>query len=400
VAPQLARGVAHLGTESAFAVLARARELERQGRSIVHLEIGQPDFPTPAHVVEAAAAAMARGETGYTPSAGTAEFREVVAHELATSRGIDVHPGRVLVANGAKLLLFLTILATCDPGDEVIYPDPGFPIYESAIRWAGAVPVPLALRDDLGFSFSVDELGARLSHRTKLVIVNSPNNPTGGVAPGDSLRAAAELILQSPAWVLSDEVYRRIVYDREPTSIATVPGMLERCVLLDGLSKTYAMTGWRCGYAAVPEPLVDPLTRLITNSVSCVPGFVQTAGIAALTGPQDGVAAMVEEFRRRRDLVVAGLNALPRISCRSPQGAFYVFPDVSGVPIRSQQLADRLLEEAGVALLAGEGFGAQGEQHLRISYANSTDQLELALERMRRFLEAAVTSSALRTSYE
>ncbi|MBV9415365.1 MAG: pyridoxal phosphate-dependent aminotransferase [Solirubrobacterales bacterium] len=400
MAPQLARGVGQLGTESAFAVLARARELERQGRSIVHLEIGQPDFPTPAHVVEAAAGAMARGETGYTPSAGTAEFREVVAHELTTSRGIDVDPGRVLVANGAKLLLFLTILATCDPGDEVLYPDPGFPIYESAIRWAGAVPVPLALRDEHDFSFSVDELAARLNDRTKLVIVNSPNNPTGGVVGPEDLRAAAELILQSPAWVLSDEVYRRIVYDREPASIATLPGMLERCVLLDGLSKTYAMTGWRCGYAAVPEPLVDPLTRLITNSVSCVPGFVQTAGIAALTGPQDGVAAMVEEFRRRRDLVVAGLNALPGISCRSPQGAFYVFPGVSGVPIPSQQLADRLLEEAGVALLAGEGFGAQGEQHLRISYATSTGQLELALDRMRKFLEAAVTSSALGTSYE
>ena len=386
--PRLARGVGQLGTESAFAVLARARELERLGRTIVHLEIGQPDFPTPEHVVQAATDALARGETGYTPSAGTAEFREVVAKELATSRGIDVTPDRVLVANGAKLLLFLTILAVCDPGDEVIYPDPGFPIYESAIRWAGAVPVPLTLHEELGFSFSLEELRDRLGERTKLVIVNSPNNPTGGVVPPDVLRAAAELILESPGWVLSDEVYRRIVYGPEPASIATVPGMLERCVLLDGLSKTYAMTGWRCGYAAVPAPLVDPLTRLITNSVSCVPGFVQAAGIAALTGPQDCVAAMVEEFRRRRELVVAGLNALPGISCRAPQGAFYAFPDVSGVPISSEQLADRLLEEAGVALLAGEGFGAQGEQHLRISYATSQAQLELALERMRRFLEA------------
>ncbi|HUJ33681.1 MAG TPA: pyridoxal phosphate-dependent aminotransferase [Solirubrobacteraceae bacterium] len=387
-APRLARGVEHLGTECAFAVLARARELERLGRSIVHLEIGQPDFPTPEHVIEAATAAMAGGDTGYTPSAGTAEFREVVAHELATSRGIDVAPGRVLVANGAKLLLFLTILAVCDPGDEVIYPDPGFPIYESAIRWAGAVPVPLTLHDELDFGFALDELSDRLGERTKLVIVNSPNNPTGGVVAAENLRAAAELILDSPAWVLSDEVYRRIVYDRKAASVATVPGMLERCVLLDGLSKTYAMTGWRCGYAAVPAPLVDPLTRLITNSVSCVPGFVQAAGIAALTGPQDCVAAMVEEFRRRRDLVVAGLNALPGISCREPQGAFYAFPDVSRVPIASQQLADRLLEDAGVALLAGEGFGAQGERHLRISYANSSVQLELALDRMRHFLEA------------
>jgi aspartate aminotransferase len=386
--PRLARSVKHLGTESAFAVLARARELERLGRSIVHLEIGQPDFPTPGHVVEAAAAAMARGETGYTPSAGTAEFREVVADELARTRGIDVAADRVLIANGAKLLLFLTILAVCDPGDEVIYPDPGFPIYESAIRWAGAVPVPLALHDALGFSFSLEELSDRLGERTKLVIVNSPNNPTGGVVAPDDLRAAAELILEGPAWVLSDEVYRRIVYGREPASIASVPGMLERCVLLDGLSKTYAMTGWRCGYAAVPAPLVDPLTRLITNSVSCVPGFVQSAGIAALTGPQDSVAAMVEEFRHRRDLVVAGLNALPGVSCAAPAGAFYAFPDVAGVPIPSERLADRLLEEAGVALLAGEGFGAQGQRHLRISYANSRDQLEFALDRMREFLEA------------
>jgi len=386
--PRLARSVEQLGTESAFAVLARARELERLGRSIVHLEIGQPDFPTPEHVVVAATTAMARGETGYTPSAGTAEFRDVVAHELATSRGIDVVPDRVLIATGAKLLLFLTILAVCDPGDEVIYPDPGFPIYESAIRWAGGVPVPLTLHDELDFSFALDELSDRLGERTKLVIINSPNNPTGGVVSAEDLSAAAELILKSPAWVLSDEVYRRIVYDHEPASIAAVPGMLERCVLLDGLSKTYAMTGWRCGYAAVPAPLVDPLTRLITNSVSCVPGFVQAAGIAALTGPQDCVVAMVEEFRRRCDLVVAGLNALPGIVCRAPQGAFYVFPNVSAVPIPSQQLADRLLEDAGVALLAGEGFGAQGDQHLRMSYATSSAQLELALDRMRAFLEA------------
>ena len=385
---RLASRVEQLGTESAFAVLARARELERQGRSVVHLEIGQPDFSTPEHVIDAASAAMERGETGYTPSAGIAEFREVVADELARTREIDVIPDRVLIANGAKLLLFLTILAVCDPGDEVIYPDPGFPIYESAIRWAGAVPVPLTLHDELDFSFALDELSDRLSRRTRLVIVNSPNNPTGGVSSVDDLHAAAELILESASWVLSDEVYRRIVYGPAPASIASVPGMIERCVLLDGLSKTYAMTGWRCGYAAVPAALVDPLTRLITNSVSCVPGFVQSAGIAALTGPQDSVGAMVEEFRHRRDLVVAGLNSLPGVSCRTPQGAFYAFPDVSRVSIPSDELADRLLEEAGVALLAGEGFGAQGERHLRISYATSRDQLELALERVQAFLEA------------
>jgi aspartate/methionine/tyrosine aminotransferase len=246
--------------------------------------------------------------------------------------------------------------------------------------------VPLPLREELDFSFSVDDLNARLGTRTKLVIVNSPNNPTGGVASPDDLRAAAELILDSRAWVLSDEVYRRIAYEDDVASIAAVPGMLERTVLLDGLSKAYSMTGWRCGYAAVPRPLVDPLTRLITNSVSCVPGFVQAAGIAALTGPQDSVTAMVAEFRHRRDLVVAGLNALPGVSCRIPHGAFYAFPDVSQVPIPPPQLAERLLEEAGVALLTGDGFGAQGDRHLRISYANSTAQLELALDRIGNFL--------------
>jgi aspartate aminotransferase len=388
--PRLALGIERLGTESAFAVLARARELERAGRSVVHLEIGQPDFATPEHVIDAAAAAMKRGDTGYTPSAGTAEFREVVAAELAGTRQVDVLPGRVLIANGAKLLLFLTILAVCDPGDEVVYPDPGFPIYESAIRWAGAVPVPLTLRDELDFSFSLQELSDRLSDRTKLVIFNSPNNPTGGVSSAAELGAAAELLLETSAWVLSDEVYRRIVYGPEPASIASVPGMLERCILLDGLSKTYAMTGWRCGYAAVPAALVDPLTRLITNSVSCVPGFVQAAGIAALTGPQDSVVAMVEEFDQRRDLVVAGLNALPGVTCQTPKGAFYAFPNVSGTSIASEELADRLLEEAGVALLAGEGFGAQGKQHLRLSYAASRSQLELALERIGAFLTADV----------
>jgi len=386
-APQLARSVARLGTESAFAVLARARELERLGRSIVHLEIGQPDFPTPEHVAAAGIAAIERGETGYTPSAGLTEFREVIATELSRSRGIEVAADRVLVATGAKLFLFLTILAVCEPGDEVVYPDPGFPIYESAIRWAGAVPVPLPLREELDFSFSPDDLSERLGAQTKLVIVNSPNNPTGGVVPADVLRTAADMILDSPAWVLSDEVYRRIAYDAEVASIAAVPGMLERTVLLDGLSKTYSMTGWRCGYAAVPEPLVDPLTRFITNSVSCVPGFVQAAGVAALTGPQDCVTAMVQEFRGRRDLVVSGLNALPGVRCRVPRGAFYAFPDVSEV--RAAGLADRLLEEAGVALLAGEGFGAAGEGHLRISYANSRPQLELALERMAKFLTSA-----------
>jgi len=387
-APGLAESAARLGTESAFSVLARAKELERLGRSIVHLEIGEPDFPTPAHIAEAAIDAIRRGETHYTPSAGLKEFREAIAADLADSRAIDVSPDRILVSNGAKPLLFFTILAVCDPGDEIVYPDPGFPIYESAIRWAGGVPVPLPLREELDFTFSLEDLSERLGARTKLVILNSPNNPTGAVIPAGVLRAARDLILQTPAWVLSDEVYRRIAYDTEVVSIASMPGMLERCVLLDGLSKTYAMTGWRCGYAAVPETLVEPLTRFIVNSVSCVPAFVQAAGVAALTGPQETVAAMVEEFHARRDLVLSGLNALPGVWSRVPQGAFYAFPDVSKVPLGAEELADQLLEKAGVALLAGVGFGACGADHLRISYANSRDRLEVALERMEKFLRA------------
>ena len=293
---------------------------------------------------------------------------------------------RVLVANGAKPFLFFTILATCEPGDEVVYPDPGFPIYESAIRWAGATPVALPLREEHDFSFAVDELRERLGARTKLVILNSPQNPTGGVTQAADLAAAARAILETPAWVLSDEVYARLIYGEGFASIAGEPGMLDRTVLLDGFSKTYAMTGWRCGYAAVPEALVEPLTRFFVNSTSCVPPFVQHAGVAALTGPQDDVAAMVAEFEARRDLVVAGLNALPGVSCRTPKGAFYVFPNVSQTPLSAEALAVRLLEEADVAVLAGTAFGAEGADHLRLSYANSQENLRRALERIEQFL--------------
>jgi aspartate/methionine/tyrosine aminotransferase len=384
----LASAVARLGTETAFSVLARAREMERAGRDVIHLEIGEPDFDTPEHIVEAGIAALRAGETHYCPAAGIPELRDVAAAELSRTRGVEVLPERVLVANGAKPFLFFTILATCEPGDEVIYPDPGFPIYESAIRWAGGTPVALPLREDLGFSFDVDELAASLNERTKLVILNSPQNPTGGLTPAADLAAAAELLLETDAWVLSDEVYARIVYGDEFASIASAPGMLERTVLLDSFSKTYAMTGWRCGYAAVPEPLVEPLTRFFINSTSCVPPFVQLAGVEALTGPQDAVTAMVAEFEARRDLIVAGLNELPDVSCRSPRGAFYVFPNVAEVPISAETLADRLLEEAGVAVLAGTAFGAEGAGHLRLSYANSQPNLARALERMGAFLGA------------
>jgi aspartate aminotransferase len=384
--PELARGVGELGTESAFTVLARARELEREGHDVIHLEIGEPDFDTPRHISEAAFAAVRAGHTHYCPSAGLPEFRSAIATELSRVRGIEIPAERVLVGNGAKPFLFFTILAVCEPGDEVVLPDPSFPIYESAIRWAGATPVPLPLREERDYSFDLEELGGRLSKRTKLVILNSPHNPTGGVIDAEDLEAAAALIARTRAWVLSDEVYSRLLYEGSFASIASVPGMLERTIVLDGLSKTYAMTGWRCGYACVPERLVEPLTRFFVNSTSCVPPFIQHAGIAALEGPQHEVGAMVDEFRARRDVLIAGLNDLPGVSCRTPRGAFYAFPNVRSVPISAEGLAGRLLEEAGVAVLAGAAFGAAGAEHLRLSYANSHVNLTNALQRIRALL--------------
>jgi len=386
--PGLADSLARLGTETAFSVLARARELERQGREIIHLEIGEPDFDTPVHIRDAAAAALRAGETHYCPSAGIPELREEAARYLARTRSVDVDAANVLVGTGAKPFLFFGILATCNPGDEVVYPDPGFPIYESAIRWAGATPVPLPLLEERDFAFDLADLESRLTSRTKLVILNSPQNPTGGALSPEETAAAASLLVDSGAWVLTDEVYSQMVYDGDFATVASYPGMLERTILLDGLSKTYAMTGWRCGFAAVPEPLVDPLVRFFVNSTSCVPPFVQLAGVTALSGPQDEPRAMVEEFRARRELVVAGLNELPGVSCRMPRGAFYAFPNVSEVPLDADELADRLLQEAGVAVLAGSAFGEHGTDNLRISYANSRENLTLALERMHGFLEA------------
>jgi len=385
--PGLADSLERLGTETAFSVLARARELEREGREVIHLEIGEPDFDTPLHIREAAAAALRAGETHYCPSAGIPELREEAARYLSTSRHIRVDPANVLVGTGAKPFLFFTILATCNPGDEVVYPDPGFPIYESAIRWAGATPVALPLLEERDFAFDLADLESRLSPRTKLVILNSPQNPTGGALSPEETAKAAALLGDSAAWVLSDEVYSQMVYDGDFASVASLPGLLERTILLDGLSKTYAMTGWRCGFAAVPEPLVDPLVRFFVNSTSCVPPFVQFAGVAALSGPQDEPRAMVEEFRARRELVVAGLNELPGVSCRVPRGAFYAFPNVAEVPLDADVLADRLLQEAGVAVLAGSAFGRVGTDNLRISYANSRENLARALERMGDFLE-------------
>jgi aspartate aminotransferase len=385
---RLADSLERLGTETAFTVLARANELERAGRQIVHLEIGEPDFPTPAHICDAAAAAMRAGHTSYCPSAGIPEFREAAADYLGTSRGLSIEPERVLIGTGAKPFLFFTILATCNPGDEVIYPDPGFPIYESAVGFAGAVPVPLPLREELDFVFDPEELQSKLGKKTKLVILNSPHNPTGSVTGPEQTAAAARSIAATDAWALSDEVYSQMLYEGEFASIACEPGMLERTILLDGLSKTFSMTGWRCGFAAVPEPLVDPLTRFFTNSTSCVPPFVQHAGVAALRGPMDEPQAMMAEFARRRELIVDGLNALTGVSCRRPRGAFYAFPNVRELPIDAEGLARRLLDEAGVAVLAGSAFGQVGKEHLRLSYANSQENLTLALERIGEFVKA------------
>jgi aspartate aminotransferase len=384
----LADSLERLGTETAFRVLARARELEQEGRDVIHLELGEPDFPTPLHICEAAAEAMRSGETHYCPSAGIPAFREAIADYLSVSRDIEVRGENVLVGTGAKPFLFFGVLATCNPGDEVIYPDPGFPIYESAISWAGATPVPLPLLEERNFVFALEDLEDRLTSRTKLVILNSPQNPTGGSVGPEQTADAARLLGESRAWVLSDEVYSQMLYEGEFASVASHPGLLERTILLDGLSKTYAMTGWRCGFAAVPEPLVDPLNRFFVNSTSCVPPFVQLAGVAALTGPQDEPRAMVDEFRRRRDLVVSGLNEIPGVSCATPLGAFYVFPNVAELPVSADELAAGLLEQAGVAVLAGSAFGEVGRDNLRLSYANSEDNLRRAIARIRDFVAA------------
>jgi aspartate/methionine/tyrosine aminotransferase len=384
--PAVTTAVQRLGTEGAFAVLARARALEAEGRDVVHLEIGEPDFETPEHVAEAGIRAIRDGHTHYCQTAGLPVLRVAVADALGASHGVDVAADRVLVGNGAKPFLFFTVLAVAGPGDEVVYPDPGFPIYESAVRFAGATPVPLPLHEELGFGFDPDELARLVGPRTRLVILNSPQNPTGGVIPTADLESTARILEDADAWILSDEVYRRIAYDGEATSIAALPGLLDRTVLLDGFSKTFSMTGWRLGYAAVPEPLVEPFTRLLVNSTSCVPPFVQLAGVAALEGPQDAVTEMVAELRRRRDWLVPALNDVPGLRCVTPGGAFYAFPNVGGLPLGADELARRLLDEAGVATLAGSAFGRHATENLRLSYATSLERLEEAVSRITGFV--------------
>ena len=371
-----------LGTESAFEVLAKAKGLEAQGKDIVHLEIGQPDFITPANICEAAFKAMKDGHTGYGPSAGLLEFREVIAEHISETRGIEIHPDEVTVTPGAKPIIFFTILALVNEGDEVIYPNPGFPIYESVIDFIDAKAVPLPLREEVDFRFRIEDLQSSISDRTKLVIINSPQNPTGGTLAKSDLEAIAELAIKHNFYVLTDEVYSRILYEGIHDSLISLPGMKERTILLEGHSKTYAMTGWRLGYGVAPTELADKITQLTINSNSCTATFTQFAGIEALKGPQDFVHEMVTEFRARRDAIVDGLNAIEGVSCIKPLGAFYVFPNVSQLPLSCQDLSDYLLEDAGVAVLPGTAFGKYGDGYLRLSYANSLENIQEALARM------------------
>jgi aspartate/methionine/tyrosine aminotransferase len=375
--------MSRLGTETAFEVLAKARALEAKGHDIVHLEIGEPDFDTPPSIVAAGVAALERGETHYTPSAGVVELREAIAGYLGARRGLKVDAGQVIVTPGAKPIMFYALLALLDAGDEAIYPDPGFPIYASMIDFAGARGVPLPLRERNEFQPDLEELRRLITDRTKLVILNSPHNPTGGVLSLETIREIARLARERDLWVLADEIYAELVYDGEHRSIALETGMADRTIVLDGFSKTFAMTGWRLGYGVFPRPLVEPVTKLVTNSVSCTATFVQRAGAAALSARPPEIDRMIAEFRRRRDVVVKGLNAVPGISCRMPHGAFYVFPNIARLGLRtSADAADRLLDEAGVAALAGTCFGAAGEGYLRLSYANSLPNLEKALSRI------------------
>jgi aspartate aminotransferase len=383
---KIAERMSRIGVETAFEVLVRARALEAQGRDIIHLEIGEPDFDTPRHIVEAGKQALDQGWTHYGPTQGLPELREAIASYICRTRGIRVAAENVCVVPGGKPIIFFPLMALLEPGDEVIFPNPGFPIYESMINFLGAKPVPIPLVENRGFSFDLNVLKDSLSSKTKMLILNSPHNPTGGVIPAADVRAIADMVRDRDLMILSDEIYTRIYFEEEPLSITTLPGMLEKTVILDGFSKTYAMTGWRMGYGVMPTWLVDPVNKLMVNSNSCTASFTQRAGIAALNGPQDDVKKMVEEFRKRRDAFCAGLNTLPGFRCAIPGGAFYAFPNVQGTGWKSKDLADALLQKAGVACLSGTAFGEYGDGYLRFSIANSYEKLMDAVERIRKFL--------------
>ena len=378
---------AHLKPEGAYQVLARATQLEAEGKEIIHLEIGQPDFSTLDNVSQAGIEAIRSGKTRYTPPAGISSLREVLADDAGQRRGIKIQPDQVVVSPGGKPNLFFPTLALVEPGDEVIYPDPGFPTYEAMIKVAGGVPVAVPLVEENGFSFDLQAFDKLINERTKLIILNSPSNPTGGVIPAGDLEHIAEQVKRYDCWVMSDELYTRIVYDDfEAPSIATLPGMRERTIIVDGFSKTYAMTGWRLGYGIMPKELAVRVGLLLTHSVGSTAHFTQIAGIEAVTGPQEMVEAMVSEYQLRRKAIVDGLNTVPGFSCQKPQGAFYAFPNITGTGVGSSELANLILEKAGVALLPGNAFGQYGEGYLRLSYANSIENIDKGIERIRTVL--------------
>lgn len=379
---RLARRMARLGTETAFEVLVKARALEAKGRDIVHLEIGEPDFDTPRNIIDAAVDGLHKGFTHYGPSAGLPQLKDTIAQYVSETRRVNVSPDEVVVVPGGKPIIFFSILALVEESDEVIYPNPGFPIYESMINYVGAKAVPIRLREEMDFRLDVDELAGLMNDRTKLIILNSPQNPTGGVLTKIDIERIARAIGDRNIMVLSDEIYSRLIFEGEHHSIMSTDGMKERTILLDGFSKTYAMTGWRMGYGVMRADLAAHIARLQTNSNSCTASFSQVAGVEALHGPQDSVGKMCAEFKKRRDVMVAGLNQIKGCSCRLPKGAFYVFPNITKTGWPSKKLADALLDEAGVAALSGTAFGHFGEGYLRFSVANSIENIEKALDRV------------------
>ena len=385
---KLAKRMNRLGTETAFEVLAKAQKLESQGKNVIHLEIGEPDFNTPENIIAAGQDALSNGFTSYNPSPGYGDLRDVIANEINTSRGINVSGENVIVTPGGKPIMFFVMLALIENGDEVLYPNPGFPIYESMIEFCGGTAVPMKLHGDRDFNIDIKEVSNQITSKTKLMIINSPNNPCGSILGDTELEELANLAKENNILVLSDEIYSRFLFEGEHNSITTFPDMLSQTIILDGFSKTYAMTGWRIGYGVFPKNLVEPISRLVTNSVSCTASFTQQAAIEAISGSQKEPNLMVQEFKKRRNLIVDGLNSIPGFNCAMPKGAFYAFPSISGTGFSSGVLANRLLEEAGVALLAGECFGKYGEGFLRISFANSEKNLNEALSRIETFIKA------------
>ncbi|MBR49445.1 MAG: aspartate aminotransferase [Chloroflexi bacterium] len=384
---KLAKRMSRLGTETAFEVLAKAQKLEAQGKNVIHLEIGEPDFDTPENIVSAGQNALSNGFTSYNPSPGYGDLRDVIAKDISTSRGIKVSGENVIVTPGGKPIMFFVMLALIENGDEVLYPNPGFPIYESMIEFCGGTAVPMQLHGDRDFNIDISEVRNQITPKTKLMIINSPNNPCGSILGDSELEELANIAKENNILVLSDEIYSRFLFEGDHNSITTFPDMLSRTIVLDGLSKTYAMTGWRIGYGVFPDNLIEPISRLVTNSVSCTASFTQQAAIEAISGSQKQPNLMVDEFKRRRNIIVDGLNSIPGFNCAMPKGAFYAFPDISGTGFSSGVLANRLLEDAGVALLAGECFGKYGEGFLRISFANSEKNLNEALSRIEKFIK-------------